>query len=114
MNVVAVITPVKYALEAVMKPNVLIPEILNEVPTIFVPLTAPVNSPKTLLKILLAVIIPVKYPSPLTQRFDVGFVVPIPILTAVNTPTVETPDTDSEVTEAIPPMTDVLIPALSA
>ena len=111
----AVTTPVKYALEAVIKPNVLIPEILNEVPTILVPLTdPPVNSPKTLLKILLAVNIPVIYASPLTQSLDVGFVVPIPILVAVNNPTVETPDTDSEVTEAMPPITDVAIPAFEA
>ena len=38
--------------------------------------------------------------------------VPIPILNAVNTPTVETPETDNEVTDAIPPITLVAIPAL--
>ena len=36
----------------------------------------------------------------------------MPILVAVNTPTVENPDTDNWVTDAIPPMTDVATPAL--
>jgi hypothetical protein len=59
--------------------NVEIPEILNEVPTILVPLIPlPIKLPSTLNPE--EVIIPVKYPSPVTQSFDVGFVVPIPIL----------------------------------
>ena len=37
--------------------------------------------------------------------------VPIPILVAVNTPTVENPDTDNAVTDAIPDITFVAIPA---
>ena len=61
--------------------NVLIPEILKEVPTTLVPLIEPpTNSPYWLLKILLAVKIPVKYPLPSTQSFSVGLSVPIPTL----------------------------------
>ena len=37
--------------------------------------------------------------------------VPIPILLAVSTPTVETPETLSEVTDAMPPMTLVAVVA---
>ena len=43
--------------------------------------------------ILPSVLIPVKNTFPSTQSSDVGLVVPIPILVAVNTPTVETPET---------------------
>ena len=42
---------------------------------------------------------------PTTKSSTVALVVPIPILLAVSTPTVETPETLSEVTDAIPPMT---------
>ena len=40
-----------------------------------------------------AVITPTKYPSPFTQSFDDTLSVPIPILFAFNTPTVDTPET---------------------
>ena len=58
--------------------------------------------------------IPVTLALPTTKSADVGLVVPIPILDAVNTPTVEIPETDNEVTDVIPPITLVAIPALEA
>ena len=48
---------------------------------------------------------------PTTKSSDVGFVVPIPILVAVNIPTVENPETLSWVNDPIPPLTLVAVVA---